>query len=97
MAPETAMALNLAAPYHYDEALRQVDVDRALALSVAMQNAAATGEWERVDALESARHELLQGALPETPEALCALKSMLALDAMTKTRLRAARDRATER
>lgn len=67
-------------------------IERALAITGAMHEAAARQEWTAVTALEAERATLLQGPLPADHTTLKSIKAMLAIDAMTKTRAREARD-----
>ena len=67
-------------------------IERALAITGAMHEAAAQQDWRAVAALEAERAVLLQGPLPADHMALKSVKAMLAIDAMTKTRAREARD-----
>jgi len=67
-------------------------IERALAITGAMHEAASRQDWRAVAALEAERAALLQGPLPADDATLKSVKAMLAIDAMTKTRAREARD-----
>ena len=67
-------------------------IERALAITGSMHEAAARHDWRAVAALEAERAALLQGPLPADDATLKSIKAMLAIDAMTKTRAREARD-----
>ncbi|HEY4144070.1 hypothetical protein [Pinirhizobacter sp.] len=67
-------------------------VQRALAITGAMHEAATRHDWQAVAVLEAERAVLLQGPLPADEGMLKSIKAMLAIDAMTKTRAREARD-----
>jgi len=62
-------------------------IERALAITGAMHE-----DWRAVVVLEIERAALLQGPLPADDATLKSIKAMLAIDAMTKTRAREARD-----
>jgi hypothetical protein len=67
-------------------------VERALSLTGAMHEAAARHDWRSVATFEAERAALLLGPLPADTGTLKSIKAMLAIDAMTKTRAREARD-----
>ena len=67
-------------------------IERALAITGAMHEAASRQDWRAVAALEAERAALLQGPLSAADATLKSVKAMLAIDAMTKTRAREARD-----